>query len=139
MKNTLNMEIKGHLQIVKIKKGKNEIVYDDHNALVTNYKNIIRHCIAGDATHFLDKIRVLKASAQLANTSISQVEYIALTDNEVKLVATFDEASFNDTFDEIYLYSDAGGDFSHVTGLSISKDDQTQLTVSWTLKIINQP
>ena len=61
------------------------------------------------------------------------------TDNEVKLVATFDETSFNDTFDEIYLYSAGGGDFSKVTGLSINKDNQTQLTISWTLKIINQP
>tara|TARA_R110002020_G_C16185233_1_gene765138 strand:- start:395 stop:796 length:402 start_codon:yes stop_codon:yes gene_type:complete len=133
------MEIKGHLQIVKTKGGEKEVVYDDHNALVTNYKNIIRHCIAGDATHFLDKIRVLKLGADLANTSINQVEYIALTDNEVKLVATFDETSFNDTFDEIYLYSAGGGDFSKVTGLSINKDNQTQLTISWTLKIINQP
>ena len=133
------MVIKGHLKITRIKNGNSEVVYDDHNALVTNYKNIIRHCIAGDATHFLDKMRVLKTGADLANTSITQVEYIALTDNEVKLVATFDEASFNDTFDEIYLYSVGGGDFSKVTGLSIAKDDQTQLTISWTLKIINQP
>lgn len=139
MNSTLRMEVKGHLKIVRIKNGIKETVYDDHNALLTNYKNIIRHCIAGDATHFIDKMRVLKTSTELANTSITQVEYIALTDNEVKLVATFDEASFNDTFDEIYLYSQAGGDFSHVTGLSIAKDDQTQLTISWTLKIINQP
>jgi hypothetical protein len=138
MKQQITLDIKGHLKIIKTKDGKSETVFDDHNAILPNYKNIIRHCIAGDITHFIDNIKVLKASVELATSVITQVDYIPLTDNEVKFTAIFDENSFNDTFDEIFLLSAGGGDFSTVNGLSIAKDDQTQLSLSWTLKIINQ-
>tara|TARA_R110000772_G_scaffold260162_3_gene378046 strand:- start:985 stop:1401 length:417 start_codon:yes stop_codon:yes gene_type:complete len=138
MEQLINLGVKGHLLIEKIKNGIREVVYNDHNDILPNYKNIIRHSIAGDATHILDNINILKSSSLLASSPITQVEYTATTDNEVKFTAIFDEVSFNDTFDEILLSSTGGGDFSKVDGLSIAKDDQTQLSLSWTLKIINQ-
>lgn len=138
MKQKINIEVKGHLKITSIKKGeKPQVLYNDHNALIPNYKNIIRHAIAGDISYAIDRVRVLGSSVPLATTVISSVSYIPLTDNEVKFIAVFDEASFDGTFDEVFLFSDAGGDFSQVTGLSITKDNQTQLQIEWTLKIIN--
>lgn len=138
MKQPFNLNIKGHLKITRVSKTAREVLYDNHNALVANYKNIVRHCIAGDNTHKIDTMRVKKAGSTLADSTISSVTYIPMTDNEVKFVALFNEASFDDTLDEVQLRSLGGGQFSEVTGLSITKDNQTQLIFEWTLKIINQ-
>jgi hypothetical protein len=138
MKQPINLKMEGHLKLTRVSQASREVLYDDHNALVANYKNIVRHAIAGDATHFIGQVKAFKANTLLATAPISGVTYIPLTDNEVKFTAIFDEASFDDTADEFHLHSNGGGQFSEVTGLSIAKDNQTQLIVEWTLKIINQ-
>lgn len=139
MKETVDILIEGHLTITAIKDGVEEVLYDDHNALLPNYKNVVRRALAGQPGYFIDRMKVLKASTELANVPVTNYEFIPLTDNEVKFSAVFNQGSFNDTLDEAVLYSDLGGDFSQVLGLSILKDDQTNLQIDWTLKIINQP
>ncbi len=138
MEEKLNMGVKGHLTLTLINGDDKEVVYDDHNALVPNYKNIVRRALGGQTGYFIDNVIANKLGSPLANTPIINVEYIALTDNEVKFTARFSQASFNDTLDEVKLNSVNGGDFSIVSGLSILKDNLTSLQVDWTLKIINQ-
>lgn len=139
MKDKMNFQVKGHLTITEIKDGEYTVIFDDSNALVPNYKNVIRRALGGEVGSIVNEVKALKASSVLATAPVTIVDYIALTDNEVKFTAVFNPASFNDTIDEVILSSSNAGDFSQVLGLSITKDNLTNLQVDWTLKIINQP
>lgn len=132
MNQEVKLEVKGHLKVYCLKTGK--IFYNDHNALVTNAIEVIRRCLGSSG--FIDTITAKKNGNVLATETVSSINFaVAPNNNEVMFKAVFDEASFNDTLDELRLSSSTDGDFSEVLGLSILKDNATQIGIEWTLKI----
>lgn len=106
-------------------------VYDDHNTIVNNAKTILAHLLGGD-NWFITEIVALKAATILATDSSLTVNYLSAT--EVEFIGKFSESSFNDTLDELQLYSAAGGLFARLTGLTIQKTDAQQLGVTWVIE-----
>ncbi len=138
MSNTkLALVITGHLKVTKITNGIPTVLYDDHNTLTADWFNIVRRALGnGDAT--LEFMRAFKGGIELAQVPVTAQDYpVSALNNEVKLTALFDEASFDDTLDEFRLSTNLFGDFSAVVGLSIEKDSDTQLSLDWTLTINN--
>ena len=131
----INISYKGEVKIYAIRGDSSELIYDDSNLILENAKKILVHAAGGDS-YVIDTIEVYKTSVKIAEDLSLQVEY-PIGDKSVKFFATFDEASFNDTLDEIRLVSSVGGDFAEVTGLSHTKDGVTQLQIEWTITINN--
>ncbi len=128
----LNIKAEGHLKIYSVETG--EVFYDDHNALVVNAVEVIRRSLGSGNS--IDNIIAKKTSSTLATAVISSIIFSPSPgNNEIIYKAIFDQASFDDTLDELNLGSSADGIFSEVTGLSIFKDGNTQLGVEWKLKI----
>lgn len=128
-KDKAKLKITGHLKVWNEKTG--QVYYDDHNDLTGDAQEIISKIIA--STDKLSQITAMKASVDLASAAITVVTYP--TTNQVSMKATFSEASFNDTLDEFQLRQGPTNVFSTVTGLSITKDDVTQMAVTWVLTI----
>ena len=126
---------KGEVRIFSIKGDSRKLIYEDKNTIVTNAKNILAHAIGGDG-FIIDKIGAYKAAVLLSFQNIFTVTYPAGND-KVKFVARFNEASFDDTLDEVRLESTLGGIFSVFTGLAHAKDNLTQLEVEWLITINN--
>jgi len=131
----INISYKGEVKIYAIRGGSSELIYDDSNLILENAKKILVHAVGGD-NYVINAIEVYKTSVKLAEDLSLQVEY-PIGDKHVKFFAFFDEASFNDTIDEIRLVSSVGGNFAEVTGLSHTKDDLTQLQIEWKITINN--
>ncbi len=126
---------KGWIKIWAINKdGKSTILADQHNALTINSKKIIAYVLGQQSGYAIDNIKVYKAGTLLA-TSPSLLISFPIGDNKVKFSARFNEASFNDTLDEVRLCSVIGGEFSTVDSLSITKADTIQLQIEWVLTI----
>jgi hypothetical protein len=120
---------KGHV-IIKIE---DDVEYDDHNAILTNSKTIIAKCIGGDTSYVINKIYVYKAGVLKA----SKLATIAFpTSVKTQFSVVFDLLDFNDTIDEVRLGSDSGGNFSAITGLSITKDNLHKMSIYWTIQIV---
>lgn len=133
----LTIGIKGHVTAYLIKDGQRSVILDRSNALDNNFKNIIRRLLVGENTYQLNRMRAKKANATLATVNTTSYVIDPLANNIVTLVANFDENSFDDTLDELNLFSDVGGDFSILTGLNITKDNLSQLEINWKLTINN--
>lgn len=106
------------------------------NAINANAKTIIVKALAG-TLNGLGNINALKASILLASGVIQSVVVVGI--DSIRISAEFDEASFNDTVDELQLLADpiSGGLFSDVTGTSITKDNLSRLYIQWTIKLID--
>ncbi len=115
-------------------KGDRTLLVDRKNALTTNAKKIIAYLLGSQSSYALDAIKVYKAASLLATSPALTVSF-PIGDDKVKFSVRFDEASFDDTLDELRLVSLAGGEFSLVTGLSVFKDDTLQLQIEWVLTI----
>ncbi len=126
---------KGEIRIYEIKGDSRKLLYKGNNAIVANAKKILVHAAGGDG-FIIDKIGAYKAAVLLSYQTLFTVTYPA-GDDKVKFVARFDEASFDDTLDEVRLESSSGGIFSIFTGLSHTKDNTTQLEVQWLITINN--
>lgn len=100
------------------------------NLVVANALTIMAKAIMGQS--MVDQVALLKASTQLA---VANVTYSLAASDTAQFVATFDEDSFNDTIDEASLESSSDGQFSDITGLSISKDNTMRLIITWTIQI----
>lgn len=135
LKENLNIHIKGEVKIYALKGSSRKLIYEDNNVILANAKKILVHAIGGDP-FIVDKIQVYKTSVQLAEDDNLIVEYPS-GDKSVKFFALFNEASFNNTLDEIRLVSTNGGLFAQITGLNHTKDDITQLQVEWKITINN--
>lgn len=135
MKQRINIDIKGHLLIKNINNGK--ILFDNPNALLPNYRNIIRRCISGQSDNQIDQIEVWYQGNLLTTVNVYDRQYSTLTNNEVTFFAKFLDTDFDSDFDKVVLRSNQGGEFSEVINLSLSKDNNTTLLIQWTLKIIN--
>lgn len=135
MKQGINIDIKGHLLIKNINNGK--ILFDNPNALLPNYRNIIRRCISGQSDNQIDQIEVWYQGNLLTTVNVYDRQYSTLTNNEVTFFAKFLDTDFDSDFDKVVLRSNQGGEFSEVINLSLSKDNNTTLLIQWTLKIIN--
>jgi hypothetical protein len=136
MKQGINIDIKGHLKITEEQSG--NILYDDHNALSPNYRNIIRRCIAGELDKSINQLQAWYQGNLISTTTLISKSYSVITNNEVTFFFKFLDTDFNSNFDKVVLGSNVGGDFSEVLDLSLSKDNNTTLQIQWTLKIINQ-
>lgn len=135
MKQGINIDIKGHLLIKNLTNG--DILFDNPNALLPNYRNIIRRCISGQSDNKIDQVEVWYQGNLLTTVNVYDRQYSTLTNNEVTFFAKFLDTDFNSDFDKVVLRSNVGGEFSEVINLSLSKDDNTTLLIQWTLKIIN--
>lgn len=127
-------DIKGHVTMLGREKGGNWFVIKEiNNALIPNSKEIIAKALAAQTGWLIDSIKAMKASAVLAtgNTSASFP-----ASNQVQFQTLFDFSDFNDTLDEVRLSSALGGDFSVVTGLSVTKTNLLQLNMKWVLTIL---
>lgn len=126
---------KGWITIYGIdKEGNRKLLVDRKNALVANSKKIMVHTLGQDSSYAITNIEVYKAASLLATSPLLTISF-PVGDTSVKFTARFNEASFNDTFDELKLVSTAGGIFSEVTGLSVLKDNTLQLEIEWLLTI----
>lgn len=135
MKQGINIDIKGHLLIKNLTNG--DILFDNPNALLPNYRNIIRRCISGQSDNQIDQVEVWYQGNLLTTVNVYDRQYSTLTNNEVTFFAKFLDTDFNSDFDKVVLRSNVGGEFSEVINLSLSKDNNTTLLIQWTLKIIN--
>lgn len=135
MKQGINIDIKGHLLIKNLTNG--DILFDNPNALLPNYRNIIRRCISGQSDNKIDQVEVWYQGNLLTTVNVYDRQYSTLTNNEVTFFAKFLDTDFNSDFDKVVLRSNVGGEFSEVINLSLSKDNNTTLLIQWTLKIIN--
>lgn len=125
-------KIKGWVTIWAIEGDKRSKVYDDHNALTADAKEILTQLLAGQAWG-INKISAVKASSTLADTP--SLAFTFPTTDSVEFTGLFDEASFNDTLDEIQLWSNGGKKFSTVTGLAVFKSNLLKLQITWKLTI----
>lgn len=134
MKDLFNTDnIKGWLKITAIdSKGNEHILVDRKNALVSNAKTIIANALAATPGFFINLITCYKLGGVLAARGVT-ITFPSV--NQITFSAFFDQASFNDTLDEVRLGSTVGGDFSQVIGLSVFKDNTLQLTIDWQLTI----
>lgn len=129
--------VKGWIKVYAIlETGEKILLQDRKNALVSNARKIIAHCLGGDILYALNQIGVYKAGVLVANTPSVTINYPA-GDDKIRINGRFNEASFNDTVDEIKLGSIAGGIFSQVGSLSILKTNTIQLEIEWVLTINN--
>lgn len=129
-------ELAGWITIIGIdRSGKRFILADRKNQIQSNAKNILVHALA-EGTFLVDQIKVYKAGAPLATTPPLTWSFPPGND-KVLFNGRFDEASFNDTFDEIRLDSSTGGNFSKITGLSVTKNNTLQLEVQWKITLNN--
>lgn len=129
--------VKGWITIYAITKTGERILLEDRkNALVANARKIIAHCLGGDMVYAPNQISVYKASVLVATTPSVTINY-PVGDDKVRINGRFDEASFNDTVDEIKLESAGGGIFSQVGSLSLLKTNAIQLEIEWVLTINN--
>ncbi len=126
--------VKGHLLVRSRKPGGEwEVIVDKKNAITANAPLLISKALAGETGWKIDRIQCLKASVELAIETVTKTYPAA---GQVKFDTTFSLASFNDTLDELRLTSITGGDFSAVTGLSITKSDEIELNIQWLLSIV---
>ena len=138
VKERFNNNIKGVVTF-KLYRGE-ELIWEktQKNAIQTTAQEIMAHCLAGDATYKITAMEAFKASVSLAEVLIYSWTFPAA--NEVEMVAVFDEASFNDTLDELRLTASfVPLDFSIIAGLSIAKDDLSRLVINWKITINNLP
>ena len=130
----INYNARGDVWITRIDSKSKHLVFEDHNLILENAKKIFVNAIGGNA-FVVDTIQVKKSGGLLAEATV-MVDFPA-GDDKVRFTARFDEASFNDTLDEIRLVSSAGGDFAEITGLSIAKDSLNQLEIVWQVTLNN--
>lgn len=138
IKEKLNTNIKGVVSFELYREGKLVWEHTQNNAIQPGAQEIIAHLLTGDAGYKLNNVEAFKASFSLAVAGIYNWSFPAA--NEVQFVAVFDEASFDDTLDELRL--EAGLvplDFSIITGLSIAKDGLSRLVINWKITINNLP
>lgn len=134
MNQVINPKIKGWVKITQLKD--NKVIYDNPNALVSNYLNILRRTLSGENNFKLDRIRIKNQGTELTSSPITQISYPV--PNQVRYIALFEAPSFNGEFDEVNLYSDQGGLFSVIENLNLEKDANTALQIEWKLTFINQ-
>ena len=128
MNNQIELKVKGYIKIYR----NGELIHEQPNTLTSNAYEVLRRTIVGD-TGYINKINVYKLGGLLASSNITQKTYFAT--NKIQVISIFDEASFDDTFDEMRLYGDTYI-FSEVIGLSIAKDNLSQIAIEWTLEFI---
>lgn len=132
---TYHKNTRGHIKITKFNaQGDARVIVDRANLILANSDAIVAKLLGGTANWNLDRIGVYKATSLIIANSITSVSYPAT--NSVKFAAYFSTSDFNDTIDEVRLASAIGGDFSQVTGLSVTKDSTQELLIEWTI-IIN--
>lgn len=133
MEEKIKMDVKGWLILKGIdSKGNEMILYNDHNTLTGDAKEILTYILAGESWG-LNKIKVLKNNVELAsNTNLS---HVFPTTDSVQFSCMFSETDFNDTLDELQLISQSGKIFSKVSSLNVFKDNTVKLMVTWKLTI----
>ena len=129
MKNKLNIELKGYIKVYR----NGKLIHEQPNSIQSGAYNVLRRTLVGDSG-YLDRILVYKNNSALATASITQKTYSST--NKITVAAIFDENSFNDTFDEIYIKGSIAGSFSKVSGLSITKDNLSQISIEWSLEFL---
>jgi hypothetical protein len=116
--------------------GNKNLLVDKKNALVNNARKIIAYTLGRQSGYAIDTISVYKAGVLLADSPLVLISFPA-GDDKVRFNARFNEASFDDTLDELKLASSLGGIFSELSGLSVYKSSSIQLEIEWILTINN--
>ena len=135
MRDTLNAIIKGKIEIYQIlDNGEKVLILERDNAIQPEAVDVIRRCIAGESNK-VDTIQVYESDT-LKSEKITSHQILTGFDNKVKFISLFDENSFVGGFDELRLVSSTTGNFSKVTGLSLTKQVNTRISIEWVLTII---
>jgi len=132
---SVNVQINGWVEIWEEVRGKRTLIFSRKNTVQTNAKKILSRCIGSDSNYFIDRIQAYKAAVLLSSKPMILTEFPTPDDDKVAFSAEFLTGDFNDTLDELRLISIVGGDFSKITGLSITKDASTKLVVKWQITI----
>ena len=136
MRTKLLLEITGHLQVKSQKENEPwAVLYDEHNAIDPNHLNIVRKALAGLAGARIGNIKAYNGGTLLATAMVGSSNTPVSPLNVVEFLAEFSESSFNGTLDEFKLEAVSEGIFSYVDNLSIYKDNQTKLAITWKLTI----
>lgn len=134
MNQNIKVRIKGKVSVSRVyPNGKKELLKEFDNALTADAPYLIWASAIGNnnfsaISAYKDSNTTLLATAPLDSRTAPNTGT-----PRVILVATFDEASFNDTLDSIRLIMGNSSIFSQVTGLSITKDNLTKLEFTWTI------
>jgi hypothetical protein len=138
IKEQFKYPFKGEVTFKLIKGDKVIKEWTKPNAIQVGAQVMVANLLTGDRTFRITTIEAFKAGFSLAVAPIYNWTFPA--PNEVAFTATFDEASFNDTLDELRLQASfVPIDFSIINGLSITKDDLTRLAITWKITINNLP
>lgn len=135
----LNKLLKGTVKFRLVGKDGTEKVWEQPNAIQFEAKTIICNALSDQPLQgTITGIVAYKASSLLNTATV--IAYTFPTSSSVAFGAVFDEASFDDTLDELRLYCDGMVMyFSIITGLSITKDNLSRLYVEWKITINDIP
>ena len=101
------------------------------NAVLPNARKLQARALGGDQAYIVDTIEVyLGATLLAADTVVASFPGI----ESVKFTAVFSESSFSGSFDRLVLKNALNGNFSEVTGISLSKPSGQKLAIGWELK-----
>lgn len=110
-----------------------DFIVNTFNAILENSKVIIAKTIGGNINFSINQIKVYSGGILLA-TAIPVISFPI--SNKTEFFAEFDTTSFTGTVDELRLCSSVGGDFSQITGISITKNNIQNMSVKWSIEII---
>lgn len=138
MKDKLKLSISGAAEIstIDINHGKSK---------TTSFKNAVNAAVAIEALarnlaqqpgYGLYQIRVYNGASLLASKAVSSVTVTGAGDNIVRAVATFGATDFDGSYTKITLAVDGSlGEFSEITGLTLSKTNSELIQITWDLTI----
>jgi hypothetical protein len=126
---------KGTVSIYKWEYNNWKLYYFFNNAIQAIAKEVVAERLAENNLVRIDQIELLNGGLSLAVRDITERIVPPGELDSVTFNAIFDEASFSGSFTEARLISSAKGDFSIVTGLSLSKSPTEKIMISWKIKI----
>jgi hypothetical protein len=133
MREELNLQVSGHLQVYRILGEDRELILDRKNSIQTTARNILRRGLVGSA--IVDRIEAVENSVVLGSSNLSS-QFSISNIGEVSFTGYFAASAFVGVVDELRLGSSGLSElFSKVTGLAITKDINTDLQIVWTIRI----
>ncbi len=136
MKDILNLNLRGRVRITTLKHGEISNYLEVNNAIdPTVAKDVVRHCIAGEIDYSLSQIGVYKAGGLLAIKTVALADITYSGTDRVRLAVLFYTSDFADTLDECRLIAPVVGNFSIITGLSVTKSSIEDMQLIWTIDI----
>lgn len=129
----VRIKLRGHVTVTSSKEG---VVYDKTNTISPDALEIVANCLyQGDYRKQIDSIKAIGAFGESVR-AIERMDYISST-NSIALIATFSEGDFTGEVTELKLISASynNKEFAVRAGVSILKNSDTRLEVTWKIQI----